>query len=204
MTPAQLRVYQEVLAGPRGRIVGVLRAAMHSPELADLWQQFGAFLRYKTTVRPRLSELAILATARRWTSQVEWHVHADCARDAGLPEPIIDAIRNATSPEFDDPDEANVYEFARFLQETGQVPLPIYQQARAHLGDTGVVELTAIVGYYTLVSMTLNAHEISLVNGAPPPLDPVASTERHASGEPSNLTTLAPATVVDRTAVVKQ
>ena len=82
MSPEQRRVYDTVVSGPRGVVVGPLRAALHSPELADCWQQLGAFLRYRTCLPPRLNELAILVTARRWNSELEWVVHAEAALKA--------------------------------------------------------------------------------------------------------------------------
>jgi len=175
MNGLQHEVYQEILAGPRDRLVGVLNAALHSPELARHWQELGAFLRFSTSVPPRLKELAILVTSRRWNSQVEWHVHAACARVAGLPESAIEAIRQARAPEFESPADAAVYDYARELQGTGRVPLAVYQAVLDLLGTTGIVELTAIIGYYTLVAMTLNAHEIPMPDGARPPLARVGS-----------------------------
>ena len=79
MTPEQRKVYDSIVKGPRGTLVGPLRAALHRPELADKWQQFGELLRYRTSLPPEISEIAILVTARRWLSQVEWHMHAIAA-----------------------------------------------------------------------------------------------------------------------------
>src|SRR5919204_6858817 len=76
MTPEQRRVYDAIVKGPRGTLVGPLRAALHRPELAEKWQQLGELLRYRTSLPPQISEIAILVTARRWRSQVEWHMHA--------------------------------------------------------------------------------------------------------------------------------
>ena len=83
----------------------------------------------------------------------------------------LDAIRARETPVFDNPDDAVVYEFARQIQETGQVEPDLYAQAVARWDAVGVVELTAVIGYYTMVSMTLNAHEIPMPDDAPPPLD---------------------------------
>ncbi len=170
LTPGQRRIYDAVVAGPRGAVVGPLRAALHSPELADRWQRLGEFLRYHTSLPPRLNELAILVTARRWNSQVEFYIHAKAARNAGLPELVIEAIRLAQPPAFDDADDADIYEYARALQETGQVPEPLYERIAARWGAVGIVEITAVIGYYTMVSMTLNVHEIPLPDDASPPL----------------------------------
>ena len=170
LTPEQLRVVEAVIAGPRGTLVGPLRAALHRPELADAWQRFGAMLRYDTCLPPRLSELAILVTARRWNSQLEWHVHALAAEKGGLPSSVIESMRNGEAPRFDDEADAEVYAFARELQLSGQVREDVYQKVRQRWGAVGVVELTTLIGYYTLVSMTLNAHHIPLPDGVVAPL----------------------------------
>ncbi|UAN00773.1 carboxymuconolactone decarboxylase family protein [Achromobacter mucicolens] len=188
MTDDQKRVYEKIVSGPRGRLVGPLRAALHSPELAERWQALGALLRFGTSLAPRVSELAIVVTARRWNSQIEWHIHAQAARAAGISDAVLDAIQARETPVFDNADDAVVYEFARQIQETGQVDPDLYAQAVARWGAVGVVELTAVIGYYTMVSMTLNAHEIPMPDDAPPPLD----TPRQA-GSPV-LSRLAPLT----------
>ena len=171
MTDAQKGVYEKIVSGPRGRLVGPLRAALHNPDLADRWQALGALLRFGTSLTPRVSELAIVVTARRWNSQIEWHIHAQAARAAGIPEAVLDAIQARATPVFDNRDDEIVYEFARQLQETGQVEPGLYAQAVERWAAAGVVELTAVIGYYTMVSMTLNAHEIPMPDDAPPPLD---------------------------------
>ncbi|MCU6615614.1 MAG: carboxymuconolactone decarboxylase family protein [Achromobacter mucicolens] len=171
MTDDQKRVYEKIVSGPRGRLVGPLRAALHSPELAERWQALGALLRFGTSLAPRVSELAIVVTARRWNSQIEWHIHAQAARAAGISDAVLDAIQARETPVFDNADDAVVYEFARQIQETGQVAPDLYAQAVARWDAVGVVELTAVIGYYTMVSMTLNAHEIPMPDDAPPPLD---------------------------------
>ena len=170
MDAAQRRVHDAIIAGPRGTLIGPLRAAIHNPDLAERWSALGEVLRYRTSLPKRLSELAIVVTGRRWTSQIEWWVHAKAAADAGLPAAILDAIRDGKAPDFTEADDALVYEFAAALQQTGQVPRALYDRAVARFGVAGVVELTALIGYYTMVSMTLNAHEIPLPEGVAPPL----------------------------------
>jgi 4-carboxymuconolactone decarboxylase len=172
MSVEQRQVYNAIVSGPRARLVGPLRAALHNPELADRWQKMGALLRFGTTIPPRLSELAILVTARRWNSQIEWYIHATAARAAGLPDDIIDAIKIAVAPNFSDANDAVVYEFARQLQQTGTVSEAVYQEALRFHKEVGVVELAAIIGYYSMVAMTLNVHEIPLPDeGTIPPLN---------------------------------
>ncbi len=161
LTPEQRSVYDRIVSGPRKAMVGPLRAALHNPELAEHWQQLGALLRYKTSLPQRLKEIAILVTARRWNAELEWQIHEDEARTAGVPDDLIDAIRTARLPTFATEDDHAIYEFVRELQETGRVSDTTYRNAHARFTTTGVVELTALVGYYTMVAMTLNAHEIT-------------------------------------------
>jgi 4-carboxymuconolactone decarboxylase len=174
MTPAQRDVYDAVVSGPRGQMVGPLRAVIHSPDLAERWSALGEFLRYATCLPPKLNELAIIATGRRWNSQIEFHVHAEAARAAGLDPALIEAIRLGKAPTFALRDEYEVYEFARHLHESGTAPDADYHAIEQRWGAKGVVELTAVIGYYTMVSMTLNVHEIPLADGVEPPLAPVS------------------------------
>jgi 4-carboxymuconolactone decarboxylase len=170
MNAEQLRVYEKIVSGPRKTLVGPLRAALHNPELADRWQRLGELLRFGTSLPARISELAILVTARRWNSQIEWHIHSQAALKAGVGTAVLDAIRGGEPPDFDNADDALAYEFARQLQSGGTVATGIYQQAVTRWQAVGVVELTALVGYYTMVSMTLNVHEIPMPDNAAPPL----------------------------------
>jgi 4-carboxymuconolactone decarboxylase len=171
---AQREVWDRVVSGPRGQVIGPLRAAIHNAELAGRWSALGEALRFNTSLPKRLSELAICVTGRRWSSQVEWHVHARVAAEAGIAPATLEAIRDGRPPAFADPLEALVYEFARLLQLQGNVPDPLYADAREAFGVKGVVELTALIGYYTMVSMTLNAHGIPLPDGAAKEIAPPA------------------------------
>ncbi|WP_020660798.1 carboxymuconolactone decarboxylase family protein [Amycolatopsis benzoatilytica] len=168
MTPEQERVYREIVGGPRARLVGPLRAALHRPDLADRWQRFGEILRYGTSLPDRLNELAILVVARRWTAQLEWSIHADAALRAGLAPEVVDALRTGEPPVFHDQDSYDVYEFARVLQQTGDVDEEVYRRVWQRWSEVGVVELSSVVGYYTLVAMTLNVHRIPVPDGGHP------------------------------------
>lgn len=169
MSDEQRHLYDQVVSGPRGQMIGPLRAAIHSPELARRWSALGEFLRFQTCIEPRFTELAVLVTGRRWTSQVEWWVHAKVSEEAGIPVAVIEAIRDLRPPVFHETADFEVYEFARLLQHDGQVSLETHQAIERRWGTRGVVELTAVVGYYTMVAMTLNAHRIP-VPEAPAPL----------------------------------
>jgi 4-carboxymuconolactone decarboxylase len=171
---AQREVWDRVVAGPRGTVIGPLRAAIHNADLAARWSAMGEALRFGTSLPKRLSELAICVTGRRWSSQVEWWVHARVAAEAGIAPAILDAIRDGRAPVFADPQERLIYAFARDLQQSGRVSDAIHAAVRESFGVKGVVELTALIGYYTMVSMTLNAHGIPLPDGEADPLEPPA------------------------------
>lgn len=171
LTPEQRRVYDAIVSGPRGALRGPLRAALHRPELADKWQQLGELLRYRTSLPARLSELAILVTARHCDCQLEWLIHAEMARKAGLDDGLIDDIRARRPIRSTDPAERDVHAYADELNRTNTVSDEIHRRVSDRFGVVGVVELTALIGYYTMVAMTLNAHQIPLPEGAAPPLD---------------------------------
>lgn len=162
LAPAQRAVFDAVISGPRGKVQGPIRAAIHNPELAQRWQHFGALLRYGTSLTPRVSELAILVTARHWESRLEWILHTAHASKAGVPPELAEAVRQGRVVEFDDPTDRAVYEFVAGLLRHHDVPDAVYDSALRALDVEGVVELTALVGYYSMVAMTLNVHRIPL------------------------------------------
>lgn len=168
MTPEQRQIHEEIVAGPRGRIIGPLRAAIYNPELARRWSPLGEYLRFKAKIGTRLTELAILVVARRWRSEVEWWIHSELATGEGIDHGVIDAIRRGTSPVFEREADAEVYEFTRQLQLTGFVEDGLYHALRARHGHVALVDLTAVIGYYTMVSITLNAHEIGTPDNIAP------------------------------------
>jgi 4-carboxymuconolactone decarboxylase len=172
MSDEQRRVLDDILKGPRGTLKGPLRAILHRAELADRWQHLGEILRYRTSLPPRLSELAILVTARALDAQFEWFAHEPPAREAGLAESVIAALRVGDEPTGLNEDEAAVYHYCHELHRDHVVSDASYARALERFGTVGVVELTALAGYYTMVAMTLNAHRIPLPPGVEPPLPP--------------------------------
>ncbi len=170
MSPEQRRVYDDIVDGPRGRVQGPFHAWLRSPDLCGRAQKLGAFCRFGSSLPPRLSELAILTVARHATCQVEWHLHEPIARDAGVADGVIDAIRKNRPPEFVHEDERAVHAAVTDLLETHRLSDDAYAGALALLGERGVVELVGIVGYYILVALTLNGFDVPVPDGAPPPL----------------------------------
>jgi 4-carboxymuconolactone decarboxylase len=169
MTPQQRKVYDKIVTGKRGRIQGPLRAALHNPELAERWSALGELLRYGTTLTPRQSELAILITGRQCRSPFEWYAHRPEAEKAGLPNAVIEAIFDGVTPPAMTDEDAVIYQYAMELNRFNSVSAKTYQRTLDLLGERTVVELTALVGYYTMVAMTLNSHEIPFPEGITPP-----------------------------------
>ena len=170
LSAEQRRVYDAIASGPRGGVRGPFLALIHVPELADRIQHLGEYLRYNTSFPPRLSELAILTTARHYTCQYEWHAHEPHAQKGGLAQDTIDAIRERRRPGSMQPDEATVYDFTAELLRDGTVSDAAYQRVVAAFGARGAVELAALIGYYIMIGMTLLAHDVSLPPGKALPL----------------------------------
>ena len=165
MTEHQKKTYDESIAGKRGKPPPPMMAWLNSPEMARHATRLGAYLRFDTVFPAKLSEIAILVTARHWTSHYEWYAHKRLALAGGMDPKIIEDIRHRRAPDFDDPKAQAIHDVARSLHETHVLPKPLYEHATKVLGERGLVEIIGLCGYYTLVSMTLNAYEFDLPEG---------------------------------------
>jgi 4-carboxymuconolactone decarboxylase len=169
MTDAQKRAYDGIVSGPRGGARGPFNVLLRSPELADTVQRVGAYLRFKSSLPPRLNELAIIINARFWGSKYEWYAHRQLALKAGLAESIADDLARGQRPGGMKADEEIVYDFCTALHREHLVSNALFERAKAALGEQGVVDLIGVSGYYTLVSMVLNVGEVALPPGVPSP-----------------------------------
>lgn len=168
MSEAQRQVMAKIINGPRAKMQGPMRAALYNSELADRWQALGALLRYSTSLPPRLSEIAILVTARACNSPFEWYAHRIEAEKAGLELEIILALLERKQPLAMQADDLLIWQYAVELTAHHSVSDPTYQVVLARFGEKTVVELTALIGYYTMVAMSLNCHQIPLPEGVEP------------------------------------
>jgi 4-carboxymuconolactone decarboxylase len=173
LTPEQKTLVDHILSGPRASLGGPFNVLLRSPELGDLAQQLGAYVRFRSSLPRRLNEMAILMVARAWTAQYEWYVHKRAALQAGLSPAIVEAIAAGRRPESMPPEEAAVYDFCRELMESKEVSDPTFAAAVAAFGERGVVDLIGVAGYYHLVSMLLNVDRYPLPPGARPELKPL-------------------------------
>jgi 4-carboxymuconolactone decarboxylase len=170
MTPEQKRVYDEIVAGPRGRIYGPFLVLMHNPGLASAVQKMGAYVRWSSTVPERLKELAICCIGRFWGAHVEWATHSAFAVKAGIDPAVIEALEAGRGPAFKNDDEATIYDFCMTLLEKKGVDDALYARCLAVLGERGLIDLMATFTHYSTVSMTLNTfhreHDAQHVPGA--------------------------------------
>lgn len=171
LTPEQRAACAEAVSGLRGRVPAPMTAWIRNPEFARRAQTLGELLRYQTTLEPRLSELAILVCARHWTSHYEWTVHKREGLKAGMDPEVVAAIAARRKPSLRDAREQAVYDAASTLLGTGRPPAALHARATEALGEREMVELVGILGYYSLVALTLNAFEIGLPDAAAPELE---------------------------------
>ena len=159
MSEPQRGLMEAIRSGPRGQSItprGPFAVWLHAPEFGQLAQKLGGHCRYKTAVPPRLSEFAILCTARLWRAQYEWFAHAPIAEKAGVKPKTIQDLRAGRVPKSAAKDERAVYDFVYELYKTKRVSDRTYKRLHAILGDAGLVEFVGILGYYVMISMTLN------------------------------------------------
>lgn len=173
MTPAQKTMVEHLLQGERRGTNGPFNVLLRSPEMGDLAQQFGASMRFHSSMPRKLNEMAIILTARHWTAQYEWYAHKRAALDAGLSPAIVNAIAEGRRPAGMTPEESAVWAFCTELLQTKRVSDATFNTAKTAFGERGVVDLIGVTGYYQFVSMLLNVDEYPLPAGAQPELKPL-------------------------------
>jgi len=171
LTREQQALVDAISSGPRGRFSnsGPFAVYLHAPGFGHLAQQLGGYVRLGTSMPPRLSELAILCTARFWQAQYEWVAHAAIAAKQGVKPATIRDLQAGRTPTSAPRDEMAIYAFVRELYATRRVSDATYKRVHKLLGDAGMVELVGILGYYAMVSMILNVFRMPLPEGTPAP-----------------------------------
>jgi len=171
LTAEQRALVEAISSGPRGRFSnsGPFAVYLHAPGFGHLAQQLGGYVRLGTSVPPRLSELAILCTARFWQAQYEWVAHAAIAAKQGVKPATIRDLQAGRTPTSAPRDEMAIYAFVRELYATRRVSDATYKRVHKLLGDAGMVELVGILGYYAMVSMILNVFRMPVPEGTPAP-----------------------------------
>jgi 4-carboxymuconolactone decarboxylase len=165
MSDAQREAAEAMLAGPRKGVKGPFIPLLRSPELMDHLQRTGEYLRFRSSLQPRISEFVMLIVARQWTQQFEWFVHVPLGRAAGITEDTIAALADGRRPREMSDTESIAYDFCEELLRNKGVCEHTYQRAVAAFGERGVIDMIGVAGYFTTVSMVMN------VAHSPPPQD---------------------------------
>jgi 4-carboxymuconolactone decarboxylase len=169
-TDAQRQHAEAIIRGPRGALLAPFVPMLRSPELMGHAQRMGEYLRYRSAISPRLSELAILVIARQWSQQVEWAIHAPIAMHEGVSPQTVHAIAEGRRPPSMTQDEALVHDFCMELHRNREISDVIWTGAVQRLGEQGVVDLIGLNGYYTFLSMLMNAARTPAPSSAHEPL----------------------------------
>ncbi len=164
LTDAQKPVWESIAGSGRAGVGGPFLPLLTSPEACSRVERLGAFLRFDCSVPVRLRELAILVIGAHWKAEYEWFAHAPIAERQGVPPQVIAAIGRGEAPHFDDDADAAVHGFVREVLTSGTASDAGFAAVQALLGDKGTVELTALVGYYSLLAFQLNVFQ-----SVPPP-----------------------------------
>jgi 4-carboxymuconolactone decarboxylase len=168
----QRALLNSIRSGPRGGGTGIrgpFAMFLHAPAFGELAQQLGGHCRFKTAVPPRLSEFAVLVTAKLWRAQYEWFAHVPQAERAGVAKETIRDLHRGRVPKSAPKDERAIYDFILELYKTRRVSDKNFKRVHSMLGDAATVEFVGILGYYVLISMILNVFRMSPPEGEPVP-----------------------------------
>ena len=177
MTDDQRTLYEAILGGKRGpgmrredgALIGPFNAMLLNPHVGDRVQRLGEALRFDISLPRNVIEVATLVVGSHWRAQFEWWAHERLAKQAGVSEAVIAAIKDGERPDFSNDDEAGAYDVASELYRTQRLTDASYAKAVQRFGESGVFELIALVGYYSLVSLLLNGFDVLLPAGETPP-----------------------------------
>jgi 4-carboxymuconolactone decarboxylase len=172
-TPEQKAFIDGVVKGPNPTTAGPYNMLLRSPDLGRVAHEFGAYPRFRSTVPTKLNELAIMMSASFWRSEFVWFAHRRAAQGAGLSPAVGDAIAAGKRPESLQPDEEAVYNFCDELLNRRQVSDATFARLKDLLGERGVVDLIAGMGYFQYVSMMLDVDRYPLPNNVKPELKPL-------------------------------
>jgi 4-carboxymuconolactone decarboxylase len=170
LTDAQRKAMQEFEAARKAPVSGPFWPLLRSPEVMNRARAMGDYLRFNSVLPPRLSEFAIIITARQWTQNYEWDVHAPLAQQGGLRRAIIDAVADGRRPDGMADDEDALYALCDELHRTQSVSDVTYGRAVKLFGEQGVIDILGISGYYTMLAMVLNTARTPVTAGHAPAL----------------------------------
>ena len=167
LSAEQKAVWDEVVAGPRKKMHGPFFIWLHSPDLLSRGEKLGLYARFQSSLPQRLSELCILMMASHWRAGGEWIDHAPIAKSLGVDPEALENLRQAKPAAFKQKDEVVTYELAQELLNARDVSDAAYETAKSVLGERGVLDVIAVLGYYSFIMMSMKAFKMQ-VDGADP------------------------------------
>lgn len=156
MTQGQKKAADELAAGPRGGVKGPFIPLLRSPELMDRLQKVGEYLRFRSSLEPRISEFLMCVVSREWTQQFEWFVHVPLALKAGVEPQTLESLSEGRRPAGMAADEEIAYDLWDELTRTKGVSDATYRRALDRFGENGIIDMLGVLGYFTTVSMVMN------------------------------------------------
>ena len=169
LTPEQKKVWDDVVAGPRKKMHGPFFIWLHSPELLSRGQNLGLYARFHSSLSPRLSELCILIMAAHWKVSGEWNDHHPIALKNGVDAVALEALRQGRPARFQKDDEAAMYEIAQELLNEHEASDATYRRAVGVLGERGLLDVVAVLGYDSMISISMKAFAMKPPPGEPDP-----------------------------------
>ncbi|GLZ06129.1 hypothetical protein Acsp03_35950 [Actinomadura sp. NBRC 104412] len=173
------------IAGRRGAVRGPYLVWLQSPELCERVEALGAFVRFDSSIPPRLRELSLLMAARHWDAQYSWNAHVDKAIEAGIPAAALRAIAERREPDFDRDEDAAFYRFCHEILEEHFVSEDTFREAEKHFGPRGLVDAVGSLGNFSMLGMCLNAFEVDLQPDRTPPFPDIRGYARVSDPEDS-------------------
>lgn len=161
---AEQRALHDLIAvqRSRGKVQGPFAVMLHAPDICERVADMVNHLLQETRVPLSLKELAIITIARQYTAQYEWYVHARRAREVGLGDTIIDAIRHRRRPDFDNAEEALVYDMTLEMVDQRRLGDGLYGRALDTFGEAALVELIALIGFYIMIAVFLVSFDVEV------------------------------------------
>lgn len=160
LSEAQREVFDRIANGVRKGVRGPHTVLLHNPELAGRVESLGRYVRYDCAVPQRLRELAILVVAVHWKARYEWYAHSQIALEQGIREEVQTVLASGCEPGFDNDADRIVFLFVRDLLKNGRIEAVLYNEVEQLLTPQGVIDLTALIGYYSMLAFTLNVFEV--------------------------------------------
>jgi len=170
MTDAQKKAAEAFAEGRGYAIRGPFVPLIRSPEVMLRAKAMGDYLRFKSTLGPKLNEMVILIAAREWSQQYEWNAHHPIALKEGLRPDTAEAIADGRRPAAMAEDEEAAYDLATEILRTKRVSDATYRRAAARFGEQGVIDLLGVTGYYTFLAIVMNATRTALPENVAEPL----------------------------------